>query len=74
MRHIKVKVTPSASKELLREVGEYELEIFVREPAQKNMANNRVREIVAAHYGAPIKSARIETGHRSRNKVISITI
>lgn len=72
MRNIKVKVTPGASKELIREVDENTLEVFVREPAQRNMANKRVREVVAAHYGAPAASARIETGHRSRNKVISI--
>jgi len=69
---VKVKVTPGASKELINEIGENMLEVFVREPAQKNMANNRVRDLIAAHYGAPTSSARIETGHRSRNKIISI--
>jgi uncharacterized protein YggU (UPF0235/DUF167 family) len=71
---VRVKVTPGASKELIRVVGEYALEIFVREPAQKNLANKRVCELVAEKYGAPIKSAHIENGHRSRNKIIRITI
>lgn len=71
---VRVKITPGASKEMVNEIGEYALEIFVKEPAQKNMANKRVCELVARHYGALSGAARIESGHRSRNKTIRITI
>ena len=69
---MRVKVTPGASKEVFTKVGEHSFEAFVREPVLKNMANKRVRELVAMHYGVPFLSTRIEKGHRSRNKTIRI--
>jgi len=89
---VRVKVTPGASRELVREIENENInggtdkkhsqilknlrmfEIYVREPAQKNMANRRVCELIAREYGAPPSAARIESGHRSRNKIIRITM
>ncbi|PIR86290.1 hypothetical protein COU13_01770 [Candidatus Kaiserbacteria bacterium CG10_big_fil_rev_8_21_14_0_10_43_70] len=71
---VRVKVTPGASKEVFTKVGENSFEAFVREPAQKNMANRRVCELVAIYYGAPPEAARIKTGHRSRNKIINVKL
>lgn len=69
--YIKVFVTPGARRETVEEKGET-LVIAVREPAQGNRANNRVREIVAARVGKPMGKVRIFTGHHSRAKMISI--
>lgn len=70
--YIKVFVTPDAKREKVEEKGET-LVIAVREPAEGNRANTRVRELVAARYGAPLAKVRILTGHRSRAKMISIS-
>lgn len=70
--YIKVFVTPGAKREKVEEKGE-ELLISVREEAQGNRANDRVREIVAERTGAPLGKIRILTGHRSRAKMISIS-
>ncbi|MCX6790275.1 MAG: DUF167 domain-containing protein [Candidatus Kaiserbacteria bacterium] len=70
--YIKVFVTPGAKREKIEEKGE-ELLISVREEAQGNRANDRVREIVAERTGAPLGKVRILTGHRSRAKMISIS-
>lgn len=70
--YIKVFVTPGAKREKVEEKGE-ELVISVREEAQANRANDRVREIVAERTGAPLGKVRILTGHRSRAKMISIS-
>lgn len=69
--YIKVIVTPGAKREKVEEKGE-ELVISVREEAQANRANDRVREIVAERVGAPLGKVRILTGHRSRVKMISV--
>ncbi len=69
---IKVFVTPSARKESVEEKGDA-LAIAVREPATGNMANDRVRELVALRFGQSIGKVRIMTGHHSRAKMISIS-
>lgn len=69
--YIKVFVTPDARRESVEEKGET-LAISVREPAQGNRANERVREIVALRLHMPLGKVRILTGHRSRGKLLSI--
>ncbi len=69
--YIKVFVTPGAKREKIEEKGET-LVVSVKEPASNNLANTRVREIIAKWQGAPLAKVRILTGHRSRAKMISI--
>lgn len=78
--YIKVFVTPGAKKEKIEEnpstklgAGGETLLISVKEPAEQNRANTRVREILAARAGVPVAKVRILTGHRSRSKMISIS-
>jgi len=70
---LKVFVTPDAKKERVEERGDALL-IAVREPAEGNRANNRVRAIVAELEGVPVGKVRILTGHHSRGKMVSVTI
>lgn len=77
--YIKVFVTPGAKREKV-EVRHSKknddsdvLLISVREPANGNRANSRVRAIIAEREGKPIGSVRILTGHRSRVKMISVS-
>jgi uncharacterized protein YggU (UPF0235/DUF167 family) len=77
--YLKVFVTPSAKHEKVEvlhpdeggEKGEM-LVISVKEPAALNLANKRVREIIAKRAGVLIGRVRILTGHHSRSKVISV--
>lgn len=69
--YIKVFVTPGARREKIEEKDGMLL-VAVREPAEENRANTRVRELVAARFGAPLGKVRILTGHRSRGKMVSI--
>ena len=68
---LKVFVTPGAKRERVEEKGET-LVISVREAAQGNQANARVRAIVATRLGVPLGKVRIFAGHRSRSKMLSI--
>jgi uncharacterized protein YggU (UPF0235/DUF167 family) len=70
---VQVKVFAEAKKEKV-EMDEGILRIFVREPAQKNMANFRVRELVAMYFEVPLTQVQILTGHRSPKKRLSVTI
>ena len=69
--YIKVKVTPDAKKEELKQKQEDLFEISVRQKAKQNMANERVRELIARHYGIIKTDVRIISGHRSPSKIIS---
>ncbi|OGG49063.1 hypothetical protein A3G63_00515 [Candidatus Kaiserbacteria bacterium RIFCSPLOWO2_12_FULL_52_8] len=69
--YIKVFVTPDSRRERI-EVKEEMLVIQVREPAQGNHANTRVREIVAARFSVPLWKVSILTGHRSRGKMLVV--
>ena len=76
---IKVFVTPGAKKEKVeirpaKKADDETLLISVREPASGNRANLRVREIIARRLGTPLGSVRILTGHRSRAKMVSVSI
>ncbi|MBI2046473.1 MAG: DUF167 domain-containing protein [Parcubacteria group bacterium] len=70
--YIRVNAIAGAKKESVKEIGENRLEIAVREPAERNMANKRITELVAAYCGVPPKAARIINGHHSPHKMFSI--
>ena len=69
---LRVFVTPGAKRESIEEKGDV-LAVAVKEPAERNLANTRVREIVAARLGVPLGKVRILTGHRARSKIVSIS-
>lgn len=70
--YIKVRVIAGAKKESIEEVSAGYLKISVKEPAERNLANRRIVELVAAHYKIPPKQARIISGHTSPSKILSI--
>ncbi len=72
--YIRVRVTPGAKKERVTRVSETEFDIQVREPAERNMANGRVRTLVAIACGVPEKSVRILIGHHSTTKLLTVEV
>lgn len=75
--YIKVKVKPSSKKEIIEKVfgktSEY-YNISVREPAERNLANNRICEIISDIYKVNRKLVKIISGHQSPSKILSINI
>ncbi len=69
---VAVTVFAGAKKENEEWESEAKARLFVREPAQHNLANTRVRELVAAHFGVPLASVQILTGHRSPKKKVQV--
>ena len=70
--YIKVRVMPGAKKDLVKSVSSDTFEITVREEPERNLANVRVRELLAAHFSMPVAKIRIITGHQCGNKILSI--
>ncbi|MEK7134453.1 MAG: DUF167 domain-containing protein [Patescibacteria group bacterium] len=71
---IRVKVVPNAKKESFTpEEGKENCFIAsVREKAERNRANTRVRELVAGHFGVSVGKARLISGHHTRTKMFSV--
>ncbi len=72
--YIKVKVVAGAKKELIVKNSPNSYSISVREPAERNLANGRVIELVALDLGVPKGKIRIISGHHSPSKILSINI
>jgi uncharacterized protein YggU (UPF0235/DUF167 family) len=70
--YIRVHAVPKARKERVVQIDATTLEIHVKEPAERNLANTRIREIVGNVFKVPVAQVRILTGHRSSSKMFSI--
>jgi len=70
--YVRVKVTPKAKREQLKVVSDAELSVSVKEPAERNLANGRVRELLAEHFEVPIGKVRLISGHHSPRKIFSV--
>ncbi len=71
--YVSVSVTPNAKRESVKLVKK-RLVISVTQPAERNVANARVREIVAAHFSVSVSHVRLVSGHHSRSKVYSVDV
>ncbi len=72
--YIRVSVIAGAKKENVVQKDDTTFHIFVKEPAERNMANTRIREILAIHYGIALGKVQILTGHRSPSKIFSVDV
>lgn len=70
--YIHIKVTPEAKQEIFEEIKPLHFKASVREPAQQNRANNRVRELLALYFHIDEKAARLISGHHSPSKIFSV--
>lgn len=70
--YIRVRVTADAKKETLKQISEDSFVASVKMPAEQNLANKRVLELVATHFGVEPKQIRIISGHHSPGKILSI--
>lgn len=70
--YIRVRVQPGAKKEAFEQVSDTEFRVAVREKAERNMANGRVRELLARNYGLEERKVRLVSGHRSPHKIFNV--
>jgi len=70
--YVRVEVKPGAKRESVMHVDEKTLAIAVKEPAERNLANMRVRELVAEEFSVAIGKVRMISGHRSPRKIFDI--
>jgi uncharacterized protein YggU (UPF0235/DUF167 family) len=72
--YVRVVVTPNAKRERVSKVKDTEFHITVREPAERNLANTRIREILAYEFDVSVTKVRLLTGHHSRVKIVDVDV
>lgn len=70
--YIKVVVYAGVKKELVKEIGEGRFEVRVKEPAEQNLANTRVRQLMADQHKVSLGQVRIISGHHNSRKILSV--
>lgn len=72
--YIKVKVLASAKKEEIKKKNKDTYIISVKEPAERNLANHRICNIIASLFEVNVKNIRIISGHQNPSKILSINL
>jgi len=72
--YIKVTVYAGNKKEELIRKNETAFDMKVKEKAERNMANDKVCELIAAQFEVSRKKVRIINGHHSPKKMLSVDI
>lgn len=72
--YVKVHAIPDAKKEIIEKENDTIYQISVKEPAERNLANGRIRELLCAEFGLERGKVRMISGHRSPNKIFSVDL
>ncbi len=68
--YLKIKVVADSREEKIEKLKDDEYRIWTKMPAENNLANTRVLEIIRETY--PNQSVRIISGHHSPSKIVSV--
>lgn len=71
--YIRVSVTPKSKKETIIQTDENRFTISVKEPAQNNLANSRVIDMIKEYF-PNARRVRIINGHQSRTKLLDVDL
>jgi uncharacterized protein YggU (UPF0235/DUF167 family) len=72
--YVRVEAKPGSKRESVMRVDDKTLSIAVREPAERNLANARIRALVAEEFGVPMGKVKMISGHRSPRKIFDIDL
>jgi len=69
---LSVKVHPKSRKQEVIQLGENTYKIHVASAPSKGEANQEVCKLIAKFFNVPVSRVKINRGHKSRNKFITI--
>lgn len=70
--YVRVAVYPGNKNESVKKLGEHRFEIKVKEPAERNLANVRIKELLALEYKVEAKTVRLVSGHQNSRKIFAV--
>ena len=69
--YIKVRVITGAPKEVIQKIEVDHIEMYLRQPPERGLANKRILEIICSMY--PDRAVKIVNGHHSPSKLIEVS-
>ena len=70
--YIRVHAIPGAKREIVTRKASDRYDISVREPAERNLANARIRTLLAREFDISARAIRLISGHTSPHKIFSL--
>ncbi len=70
--YVRVRAYSGSKKNNIKRLSDDRFEIQVREPAQQNLANYRLRQLLASEFGVNDKAVRLVSGHHSPTKIFDV--
>jgi len=70
--HLKIKTHPGSKKLKLIKKAEYSFEIYVKQKAERGLANKAVVKTLSLYLKVPAGKLRLVKGAKSRNKIFEI--
>jgi len=72
--HLKIKTFPDSKKPRIIKKSEDSFEVYVREKAERGLANRAATVALAAYLKVPARKLRLVKGAKSRNKIFKIDL
>lgn len=72
MKEVRVKVQTGVKRELIEEGDDGRFLVSVNAPRKEGRANERVCELIAAHFLVPVERVRVVRGKSEASKTIRI--
>ncbi|MDD5165554.1 MAG: DUF167 family protein [Candidatus Pacebacteria bacterium] len=69
--YIKVRVITGAPKEVIQKIEDDHIEMYLRQPPERSLANKRILEVICSMY--PNRAVKIVNGHHSPSKLIEVS-
>lgn len=69
-----VKVKPNSKHQKIVEEPDGSLTVFLKAPPVEGKANTELIHLLAKHFGVAKRAIAIQTGHRGRQKMISLDL
>ena len=69
---IKIKAYPCSKEEKIIQKSNDSFDVFVREEAERNMANKRIIELIAEYFNVPQHKAKMIKGFKESSKIFDI--
>ncbi len=70
--YIRVKAKTGQKKEFFKQINENTFEVSVCEKAERNLANQRICQLLFAHFSQPAGGVKIINGHHSPVKLLKV--
>jgi uncharacterized protein YggU (UPF0235/DUF167 family) len=70
--YIKVRVVAGSRKEKITQINDAEYQMIIKEPAKNNLANNKIKDILANEMKVERGKVRLITGHQSPSKIFDV--